>query len=102
MSVNEILAYLEVHYWVMIIIFLVSMLVILRLFYKNLNKENLEDLIKKNPDSTFVDAKLEKEESFSSSKKPFEDQFYDNSESPEVEMEMESIKNIDKENLFNN
>ena len=26
MSVNEILAYLEVHYWVMIIIFLVSML----------------------------------------------------------------------------
>ena len=64
MSVNEILAYLEVHYWVMIIIFLVSMLVILRLFYKNLNKENLEDLIKKNPDSTFVDAKLEKEESF--------------------------------------
>ncbi len=100
MSVNEILAYLEVHYWVMIIIFLVSMLVILRLFYKNLNKENLEDLIKKNPDSTFVDAKLEKEESFLSSKKPFEDQFYDNSESPEVEMEMESIKNIDKENLF--
>ena len=86
MSVNEILAYLEVHYWVMIIIFLVSMLVILRLFYKNLNKENLEDLIKKNPDSTFVDAKLEKEESFSSSKKPFE--IFDNLKVPEVEMEI--------------
>ena len=39
MSVNEILAYLEVHYWVMIIIFLVSMFsYISDFYYKNLEK----------------------------------------------------------------
>ena len=69
------------------------------------NKNDLEKTIaelKSDLEKTILKwmQKLEKEESFSSSKKPFEDQFYDNSESPEVEMEMESIKNIDKENLF--
>ena len=103
MSVNEILAYLELHYWILIVIFGVSILIILRLFYKNLNKENLENLIRKNSNRTSFDLKSENEESSPSSKKPFEDQFYDNSESPEVEMEMESIKNLNnlnKDNLF--
>ena len=80
-----------------------SILIILRLFYKNLNKENLENLIRKNSNRTSFDLKSENEESSPSSKKPFEDQFYDNSESPEVEMEMESIKNLNnlnKDNLF--
>ena len=104
MSVNEILAYLELHYWILIVVILgVSILIILRLFYKNLNKENLENLIRKNSNRTSFDLKSENEESSPSSKKPFEDQFYDNSESPEVEMEMESIKNLNnlnKDNLF--
>ncbi len=98
MSVNAVLAYLELHYWVLILVFLLSVLIILRLFYKNLNKENLEGLIKKeNFNRTHLDAKLKNE---ASSKKPFEDQFYDNSKSPELEIEMESIKNMDKSNLF--
>ena len=105
MSVNEILAYLELHYWVLILVFLGSVLIILRLFYKNLNKENLENLIKKKKsNTTYFDKNSESEETFSSAKKPFEDQFYDNSESSEssesLEVEMESIKQLDKENLF--
>ena len=103
MSVDKISVYLEAHYWILIVVFFVSLLIIIRLFVKNLNKENLEKLIKKKTlTRTSFDTKLENEESFSSSKKPFEDQFYDNSENPEVEMEMEmeSIKNLDKDNLF--
>ena len=82
-----------------------SILIILRLFYKNLNKENLENLIRKNSNRTSFALKSEKGvfQLLFLAKKPFEDQFYDNSESPEVEMEMESIKNLNnlnKDNLF--
>ena len=59
MSVNEILAYLELHYWVLILVFLGSVLIILRLFYKNLNNENLHSLkVKENERSLLISGML--------------------------------------------
>ena len=66
MSVDKISVYLEAHYWILIVVFFVSLLIIIRLFVKNLNKENLEKLIKKKTlTRTSFDTKLENEESFS-------------------------------------